>query len=170
MKTVFCLVLKLFKIFDNRWKVHVPIVTLSTKDSANLTKQLSEGFKRSVYWNSYKTKPAKVIEQGKNLYELLNASFQGVKRLFVLAYFIDAPHAGGNSDDTAGIKNNKKYFLPRGEIKNYNVLIDGRNFYDKPINDIIKQYDEFRKYQQGMGMIIQLVVYWVMHMLKTITD
>ena len=45
-------------------KLHVSIVTLSTKDSANLTKQLSEGFKRSVYWNSYKTKPSKVIEQG----------------------------------------------------------------------------------------------------------
>ena len=45
-------------------KLHVPIVTLSTKDSTNLTKQLNEGFKRSVYWNSYKTKPSKVIEQG----------------------------------------------------------------------------------------------------------
>ena len=123
-----------FEIADA--KLHVPIVTLSTKDSANLTKQLNEGFKRPVYWNSYETKPAKVIEQGKNIYELLNASFQGVKRLFVLAYFIAD---GGN--DEAGIKSNKKYFLPRGEIKNYNVLIDGRNFYDQPINDIIKQYD-----------------------------
>ena len=42
-------------------KLHVPIVTLSTKDSANVSKQLNEGFKRSVYWNSYGTKPAKVI-------------------------------------------------------------------------------------------------------------
>ena len=48
-------------------KLHVPIVTLSTKDSANLTKQLNEGFKRSVYWNSYETKPGKVIEKEKNL-------------------------------------------------------------------------------------------------------
>ena len=71
---------------------------MSTKDSANVTKQLIEGFKRSVYWNSYETKPAKVTEQRKNLYELLNASFQGVKRLFVLAYFI----AEGGNDD-AGI-------------------------------------------------------------------
>ena len=71
-------------------KLHVPLVTLSTKDSANLIKQLNEGFKRSVYWNSYEKRPAKVIEQGKNLYELLNASFQGVKRLFVLAYTIAA--------------------------------------------------------------------------------
>ena len=133
-----------FEITDA--KLHVPIVTLSTKDSANLTKQLNEGFKRSVYWNSYETKPAKVIEQGKNIYELLNASFQGVKRLFVLAYFIAD---GGN--DEAGIKSNKKYFLPRGEIKNYNVLIDGRNFYDQPINDLIKQYDEVRKVSTGHG-------------------
>ena len=48
-------------------KLHVPIVTLSTKDSANLAKQLNERFKRSVYWNSYETKAAKVIEQGKNI-------------------------------------------------------------------------------------------------------
>ena len=55
-------------------KLHVPIVILSTKDSANLTEQLNERFKRSVYWNSYGTKPEKVIEEEKNIYELLNAS------------------------------------------------------------------------------------------------
>ena len=133
-----------FEITDA--KLHVPIVTLSTKDVANFTKQLSEGFKRSVYWNSYKTKPAKVIEQGKNLYELLNASFQGVKRLFLLAYAIVLV---GN--DEPGIKNNQKYFLPRGEIKIYNVLIDGRNFYNQPINDLMKQYDEVRKVSTWYG-------------------
>ena len=128
-------------------KLHVPIVTLSTKDSPNLTKQLNEGFKRSIYWNCYETKLAKVIEKVKNLYELLNASFQGVKRLFVLAYFI----ADGAANDKAGTKDNKKYILPRGKIDNYNVLIDGRNFYDQPINDIEKQYDEIRKVSTGYG-------------------
>ena len=104
-------------------KLHVPIVFLSTPDSVNLTKQLNEGFKRCAYWNRYETKSANVIEKGQNRYELLNALFQGVRRLFVLAYAIAA---GGN--DEAGIKNKKKYFLPRGETKNYNLLIDGRNF------------------------------------------
>ena len=56
-------------------KLHVPIVTLSTKDRANLTKKLNKGFKRSVYWNSINTKPATLIQKGKNIYELLNASF-----------------------------------------------------------------------------------------------
>ena len=124
---------------------------MPTKDSANLTKQLNEWFKRSVYWNSYETKLAKVTEKRKNLYELLNASFQAVKRLFVLAYAIAAPVGDNPADDTAGIKNNKKYFLPRGEIKNYNVLIDRRHFYDQPINDLIKQYDKVRKVSTEYG-------------------
>ena len=68
-----------------------------------------------------------------------------------------------------GIK--KKSFLPRAEINNYNVLIYGRNSYDQQMNDIIKQYDEVKKkYQQGMVMIIQPVVYRIMDISKTITD
>ena len=135
-----------FEITDD--KLHVPIVTLSTKDCANLAKQLSEGFKRSVYWDGYQTKPLKVIEKGKILHELHNASFQDIRRLFVLAYVVAA---GANADEEAGIKDNKKYFLPGGEIKNYNVLIDGRNFYDQAINDLIKQYDEVRKISTEHG-------------------
>ena len=81
---------------------------MSTKDSANLTRQLKERFKRSVYWNSYDTKPAAVREKGKNIYELLNASFQGVKRLFVLAYAIAV---GGN--DEAGKKKQLKVLSPK---------------------------------------------------------
>ena len=133
-----------FEITDA--KLHVPIVTLSTKDSVNLTKQLSEGFKSSVYWKSYQTKPGEVIEKGKNIYELLNASFQGVRRLFVLAYVVTA----GAANDEASIKENKKYFLRRGEIKNYNVLIGERNFNDQSINDSMK-FDEVRKVSTGQG-------------------
>ena len=108
-------------------KLHVPIVTISTKDNVNLTKQLSDGFKRSAYWNNHQTIPVKVIENETNICELLSASFQGVKRLFFLAY--DA-----TDDNKAGIKDNKKY---------------GRNVYDQPVNDLIKQYDELRKVSTG---------------------
>ena len=66
--------------------------------------------------------------------------------LFVLAYIIAADD---NADQEAGIKDNKKYFLSRGEIKNYNVLIDGRNFHEQPINDLIKLYHEIRKLSTG---------------------
>ena len=98
-----------------------------------MTKQLSNGFKRSVYWNNYQAIPAKVINDDTNIYGLLRVSFQGVRRLFVLAY--DAA-----DDNEAGMKDNqKKYFFPRADIGTYNVLIDGRKFYDQPINDLIKQ-------------------------------
>ena len=64
-------------------KLHVPIVTLFTKDNVNLTKKLNDGFKTSVYWNNYHTIPAKVIEKRKNIYELLSASFHGVFFLLI---------------------------------------------------------------------------------------
>ena len=85
-------------------KLHVPLVTLSTKDNVNLTNKLSEGFKRPVYWNSYETIPAKVREKRKNMYELLSASFQGLRSLFVLDYVI----AANAEDDEAGKNNNRK--------------------------------------------------------------
>ena len=88
---------------------------LSNKDNLNLTKQFSGGFKRFVYWNNYQTIPAKVINKGTNIYELLSASFQGIKRLFVLAYVI-AQNAANNK---AGMKNDRKYFLLRAQMKQY---------------------------------------------------
>ena len=79
--------------------------------------------------------PTKVISEG--VYELLSVLFQGAEKLFVLAY--DATN--GNE---AGIKYNKKYFLPREKIKDYNIRIYWRNFYDQPINNLIKQHDELK--------------------------
>ena len=66
-------------------ELHVSKVTLSTKDNVNLTKQLNDGYKRSAHWNSYYTIPEKVLNNGTKIYELLSASFQGAKKLFVCA-------------------------------------------------------------------------------------
>ena len=76
----------------------------------------------------------------------LDSSFQGVKRLFVLAF----NNTEGN-DNKVERNKHQKYFLPRVNITNYNVLIDGRIFYDQPINDLVKQYDEIRKIATGQG-------------------
>ena len=83
--------------------------------------------------------------QVKYIRELLDSSCQGVKRLFVLVY----NNTAGN--DQVFVDSNKKYFLPRVKIYNYNIEIDGRNFYDQSINNSIKQYDEFRKISMGQG-------------------
>ena len=75
--------------------------------------------------------------------ERLDASFQGVKRLFVL------PYADG--DDVTTENSYRRYFLPRITINNYNIEIGGRNFYDQAINDLIRRYDEVRKESAGQG-------------------
>ena len=115
------------------------------KDNVRLTKQLNEGFKRSVYWNEYKLKIEIKRANDQILTRFpLDASFQGVNRLFVLAF--DNTNNGPNKVER---NNHKKYFLPRVDITNYNILIDGRNFYDQPINDQIKNYGEIRKIATG---------------------
>ena len=134
-----------FKITST--KLYVPIDTLSTKDNVNLTKQLNEGFKRSVYWNEYKSKIETKTAKNDNVTRFpLDASFQGANMLFVL------PFDNTNNDDNKVERNShKKCFSPRIDITNYNVLIDGRNFYDQPINDQIKNNDEIRKIATGKG-------------------
>ena len=67
-------------------KLYVPVVTLSTEGNAKLSKLLTEGFKRPVYWNKYKIIPNKTYNENDNIRELLDSSYQGVKRLFILAY------------------------------------------------------------------------------------
>ena len=59
------------------------------------------------------------------------------------------PYAHG--DNITNENSYRKYFLPRLKIRNYNIEIDGRNFYDQSINDLIKQYDEVRKISTGQG-------------------
>ena len=128
-------------------KLYVLVVTLSTKDNENLTKQLDEGFKRSAYWNEYQSKIETKAADNNNVTRFpLHASFQGVNRLFVLAFYNT-----GNGNNKVERYSHRKYFSPRVDITNYNVLIDGRNFYDQPINDQIKKYDEIRKIATGKG-------------------
>ena len=56
-----------------------------------------------------------------------------------------------HGDDVTDENSYRKYFLPRLKIKNYNIEIDGRKFYDQSINDLIKQYDEVRKISTAQG-------------------
>ena len=130
-----------FTITDT--KHYVQIVTLKIEENTKLSKLLNEGFKRSVYWNHYKIFLRDYCENH-NIRERLDASFQGVSKLFVLAY-------QRGDDNYVNEKAFNKYFLPKIKIEKYNVEIDGRNFYDQAINDSIKQYDEVRKISTGQG-------------------
>ena len=110
-----------FTITDT--KLYVPIVTLKTEDNTKLSKLLSEGFKRSMYWYKYKVILNKIYNEDDYIRELLDASYQGAKRLFILAY-------GNAGNDLVTANSHRKYFLPRIKIENYNIEIGGRNFYD----------------------------------------
>ena len=109
--------------------MYVPVVTLKTKGNLLLSKQLNKGFKRSVYWNEYKSNIQTQELDNKNLKRIpLDSSFQGVNRLFILTF--DNIENGANRVQR---NSHQKYFLPRVNITKYNVLNDERNFYDQPI-------------------------------------
>ena len=123
-----------FKITDG--KRYVPVVTLLTEDNAKLSKLLTEECKRSVYWHDYKVIPEQRYGPNDNIRKLIDPSWQGINRLFALAYL-------NNVNSTVNL--HRRYFFLRVEIKNYNIEIDGKNFYDQPINDLVKQHYEVRK-------------------------
>ena len=98
-------------------KLYVPVVTLSTQENTKFLQQLKSGFKRVINWNRYLSKP-ELTRRNPNLNHLVEPSFQGINRLFVLAFEGDAQrivHTG--------------YYLPNIEIKDYNVMINGENFF-----------------------------------------
>ena len=73
----------------------------------------------------------------------LDPSFQGVNRLFVTAY--------NRVDGQPNRDGQRKYYLPRIGLNKYNVIIDGRNFYDNPIESDIEKYRELKKVMIGKG-------------------
>ena len=113
-----------FTITDT--KLYVPVVTLSTQDNAKLLQQLKSGFRRTINWNKYQSDP-KSFAQNRYLNHLVNPSLQGVNRLFVLSF--------ENEDNRISHSTN---YLPKVEIKNYNVMTDGQNVFDQPINSELK--------------------------------
>ena len=126
-----------FEITDT--KLYVPVVTLSTQENTKFFQQLKSGFKRVINWNKYLSKP-ELLAQNANLNHLVEPSFQGVNGLFVLAFEND-------NDRTS----DEQYYLPIVEIKDYNIMINGENFFDQPIKNNKVTYDNIRKIATGQG-------------------
>ena len=106
-------------------KLLVPVVTVLTQDNLKLLKQQKSGFKGTINWNKYQ---AKVSKKGVNqyLYFLIDPSFQGVNRPFVLPF-----------EDVVQRTSDKQYYIPTREIKNYGVMFAGQNFFDHPVRNNI---------------------------------
>ena len=98
------------KLSYSNW-YYIPVVILSTQDNAKLLRQLKYGFKWTINWNEYWSKIM--------LRLLIDPSFQVVNRFFVLSY------------ESIDHRTNYKWcILPTVEIKDYNVMIHRKNFFD----------------------------------------
>ena len=120
-------------------KLYVPVVTLSTQENAKFLQQLKSGFKRTINWNKYLSK-LEILARNPNLNHLAEPSFRGINRLFVLAFEGDAQrivHSG--------------CYLRNVQIKVYNVMINGENFFDQPIKNKKTTYENIRKIATGQG-------------------
>ena len=127
-------------------ELYVPVVTLNTNDNKKSNDLLETGFKRSVFWNEYKSKiETHTVDANNPKIILVDSLFQGVNRLFVLAYSNDA------TNKIIRMEGPRRYALPRVNLTKFNVLIDGRNFYDQPISDKITKYEELIKLTTGKG-------------------
>ena len=120
-------------------KLYVPLVTLSTQDNAKLLEQLRSGFKITSNWNKYQSK-ASTERQNQYLDFLIDPSFQGVNKFFVLFF--------ENEDDR---KVHIGYYLPKVEIKDYNVTIDRKNLFDQPVKNDMRTYHYIQKIATGHG-------------------
>ena len=115
------------------------VVTLSTQDNAKLLPQLKSGFKRKISRNKYRPK-LELLAQNANLNHLIEPRFQGVNRLFVLEFENDGHRAS-----------NKRYYLRNVQIKYYNFMIDGKNFFDPLVKNDKVTNENIRKTSTGQG-------------------
>ena len=114
-------------------------MTLSTQENTKLHQKLKSGFKRVINWNKYSSKP-ELLRQNPNLNHLVEPSFKGVNRFFVLAF-----ENGTQRTSHSG------YCLPNTEIKDYNIMINGENFFDQTITNNKVTYENIRKIATGHG-------------------
>ena len=108
-----------FKIKDR--KLYVLVVTLSAKDDNKLLEQLKAGFKRTIKSSKYRSEMSNQTKKN-SLNYLIDPTFTKVNRLFVLAF--------ENEDDRTSFS---KHYVPKVEIKDVNVLIDGKPFFEIPV-------------------------------------
>ena len=143
-----------FKTKDT--KLYVPVVTLSAKNDNKILEQLKTGFKRTIAWNKDRSEMSSQTKNN-NVNYLIDPTFTKVNRLFVLSF--------ENEED---ITSSSKYFLPKAEIKDFTVLVDGKPFFEIPVKIKKKYINKLLKLAKTM--ITQRVIYWIMNIFQNITD
>ena len=122
-------------------KLYVPVVTLSKENDTKLLEQLKSGFKRTVKGNKYRSQMT-VQSNNNNLNYLIDPAFTNVNRLFVLPF----QRIAGENNTTKDYRDSfSHYYVPNVEIKDFNVLIDGKSFFDLPVKNEEEIYEKIIK-------------------------
>ena len=109
-------------------KLYVSVVTLSTKDDNKLLERLETGLKRTIKWNKYNSEMTTETKTN-TLNYLIDSTFDKVNRLFVFSF--------ENENDRFSFS---KYYTTKVEVKDSNVLIDGKSFFDVPVKNKEETY------------------------------
>ena len=119
-------------------KLDVPVVTLSKENDTKILEQLKPGFKTSIKWNKYR--PQMTIQtQNNNLNYLIEPTFTNVNRLFALSF----QRIAGENNTTKDHRDSfSHYYVPNVRIKDFNVLIDGKSFFDLPVKNEEEAYEK----------------------------
>ena len=120
-----------FKITDV--KLFVPVVTLSKENDIKLLEQLKTGLKKTIKWNKYRSKMS-IQPQNNNLNYLIDPTFTNVNRLFVLSF-----PRNNNTDSRYSFSD---YYVPKVKDNDFNVLIDGKSFFDFPVKNDEEAYEK----------------------------
>ena len=107
-------------------KLYIPVVTLSKENDIKLLEKLKTWFKRTIKWNKYISQMT-IQPQNNNLSYLIGPTFTNVNRLFVLSF---RRIAGENNITKDHRDSFSHYYVPNVKIKDFNVLIDGKGFFD----------------------------------------
>ena len=124
------------KIADT--KLHVPVVTLSKENDIKLLEQLKSGYKKTIKWNKYRSQMT-VHPQNNNLNYLIDPTFTNVNRLFILSF----QRIAGENNTTKDYRDSSShYYVPNVRKKGFNVLIDGKSFFDLPVKNEEETYEK----------------------------
>ena len=124
-----------FQIADT--KLYVPVVTLSKENVIKLLEKSKSGFKRIIKWNKYRSQMT-IQNNNNNLNYIIDPTFANVNKLFVLSFErIEEDNIKKYYRDSFS-----HYYVPDVQIKDFNVLIDGKSFFDLPIKNEEEAYEK----------------------------
>ena len=121
----------IFEITDI--KLFVPVVTFSKEHEIQLLEQLKTGFKRTIKWNKYRSQMS-IQPKNNNLNYLNDPTFTNFNRLFVLSF-----PRNNNTDSRYSFSN---YYVPKVKVNDFNVLIDGKSFFDLSVKNDEEAYEK----------------------------